>query len=113
MEGIVVAVIGGLVALTVGYWQFVYKPKRRADEKTAGERALDEIFAETQRLRELLEAERTAHRITTQQYLEASTRLASVEAQLVAARQDVREKDEIIESLRSENRDLRIMLGAT
>ena len=106
---IVVAVVGGAALVWAAWLQFGRK-KAEPDDKSAAERAIDEVFAEVERLRALLGEERDAHRITTRQYIEASTRLASVEAHLNAARADVRERDAVIAQQRAEIADLRRQL---
>lgn len=105
---IAAAILATITAITVGYWQFVYKPKRQESaDPTPGGRALDSLFTEKDRLAEQLEAERRDHRVSRDEYLHVSKRLATVEADLRAARQDIRERDAMIHHLRDELAEVR------
>lgn len=107
MEQIVVGTLSLVGVLAVGYWQWVYKPKHREEKPDYGERALDDLFVEKERLQRAIDNERTAHGVTRQEYMAVVQRLATVEAELKAAKRDVRERDDMITRLRVELAEVR------
>lgn len=98
---IIVALIALTGPLAVGYWQWVRKPKKEP-APSMGDRALDQLMAEAVRLRRDITSERRSHDVTREQYIDVVQRLATVEAQLEAARNDLAERDALIRELRSE-----------
>ena len=106
MEHIAVIIVGistALGGLIAAYWQWVYKPKQeRSDAQDPGDRALDEIFREKERLQRAIDRERDAHAVTRTEYVNVVQRLAVVETQLEAARKDIVERDDLLSRLRME-----------
>lgn len=104
----IITASGGLVA---AYWQWVYKPKHKddaaGDRPSMGERALDQLLAEATRLQGVITAERRSHDVTREQYIDVVKRLATAEAEIRAARQDIAERDDTIRHLRVELDSLR------
>jgi hypothetical protein len=100
---IVVGISTALAGLVAAYWQWVYKPRQeRGDTQDPGDRALDELFEEKRRLQRAIDRERDAHSVTRTEYVNVVQRLAIVETQLEAARQDIVERDEMLARLRME-----------